>query len=122
VFLPPERQDRLTDQLTVCGVVLKVRLTRVSTKACRPSPRHCCTIAGKKGDVVVEKSADGGFTERPHFRGSYKYKNRTTVVAQSDGFPPQPPGILTIVSENELKQSGGDALRSDLVYRRVAGE
>jgi hypothetical protein len=59
------------------------------------------------------------FTERPRFSGSYRYENRRTILATSDGFPPQPLGILTLVSEDELQQSGCHAARDTLLYTRV---
>jgi hypothetical protein len=68
-----------------------------------------------------DPSHEGGFNERPHFRGTYT-REGGKVVATASGFPPQPLGVLTFVSENELKQHGGHAMRDGVVYRRVAGE
>jgi hypothetical protein len=69
-----------------------------------------------------DRSSDGGFTERPHFRGSYRCEGRKTIAATANGWPPEPLGALALVSENELRQEGGHAMRHNLVYRRVAGE
>jgi hypothetical protein len=70
-----------------------------------------------------DRSHDGSFQDRGPFSGSYKYEDRMTVAAKSNGWPPQPLGTLALVSENELKQDdSGHAARKNLVYRRVAGE
>ncbi len=68
-----------------------------------------------------DRSAEGSFTERPHFRGVYRWQDRKTVVTQTGGVPSEPLGTLTVLSEDQLKQSGGHSLRHNLVYRRIAG-
>jgi len=65
------------------------------------------------------RSDDGGFTKRGPFHGIYRHKDRTSVTAESGDFIiSQPLGILTLISENELKQEGGHTMRDHLVYRR----
>ena len=64
------------------------------------------------------QSNDSGFTKRGPFRGIYRRRDRTSVTAESGDFISQPLGILTLVSENELKQEGGHTMRDHLVYRR----
>ena len=77
----------------------------------------------KDGTVTFwdrDRSPDGSFKERGPFRGSYKYHDRKTVEARTVGFPSDVIGILTLVSETEMKQNdSGHAMRRNLVYRRV---
>lgn len=70
-----------------------------------------------------DRSHDGRFQERGPFRGSYKYRDRKTVEARSVGFPSDTIGVLTFISDNELKQNySGHTMRRNLVYRKAAGK
>ena len=69
-----------------------------------------------------DRSPDGTYAARGMFRGTYKCPDRKTVAVKGDGFPPSYQADLTLLSENELKHPGGQGLRVNLVYRRVADE
>ena len=69
-----------------------------------------------------DRSHDGSFKKRGPFRGSYRCEDRKTIEAKSAGWPSDSLGTLTLISEDELKQKGGHAMRNNLLYRRVAGE
>jgi hypothetical protein len=64
-----------------------------------------------------ERQHGGSFTEGPRFRGSYITVDRRTVSATTvGGWPAKYLGRLKLVSENELRQEGGFAMRDKLVY------
>jgi hypothetical protein len=68
-------------------------------------------------------SWDGKFEESPRFKATYTAVDGKTFATKKKGFPPEPLGRLTFTSENEMKQdSGGEAMRRNLVYRKVAPE
>jgi hypothetical protein len=71
-----------------------------------------------------DRTRSGGeFKESPRFKATYSAVDGKTFATKKAGIPPEPLGRLTFTSENEMKQdNGGEAMRRNLIYRKVAPE